>query len=146
MQQSSGILLVEDEAGDVEQFRRLADKFHLDADITVVADGAEALEFLTQEHKKNARLEISPTCPFVVVTDLNMPGMSGMELISELRNDPRFDKMSVFVVTTSNLESDVHEAYGYGIAGFINKDVAGVRMKDAIQMLRYYVQSVTLAS
>lgn len=138
------ILLVEDEPGDVENFRRLASKHGLTAEIVVASDGVEALNMLNNDCTNNARLENKPKCPYVVIIDLSMPGMSGIELISEIRENPQLANVIIFIVTTSNLDSDIKEAYKRGISGYITKDVAGESMPNAVKMLQYYLECVVL--
>lgn len=133
------IALVEDEAMDVRHFRRLAKKHDLSNPIEVFENGDAALEFLRKSKTgKNCQ-------PILLLTDINMPGMTGHELIEEIRHDPTLQHMVVFVVSTSDLETDIVRAYSNRVAGYIVKDAAGVALDESVRMLRHYCESVTLA-
>lgn len=129
------ILLVEDEQADVEHFLRLCRKHQVTAEIAVARDGDSALELL-----KNA----DEPRRIIVVTDLNLPGMSGHELIDEIRREQRVAKNIIFVFSTSDLPEDIEQAYASHVAGYIVKDVNGSHLEAGVSMLRQYLSAVVL--
>lgn len=131
------IALVEDEAMDVRHFKRLAKKHALPNDIEVFENADTALAFLRET--KSAPI----SRPILLLTDINMPGMTGHELIEEIRHDPNLQDTVVFVVSTSDLETDIRRAYSNCVAGYIVKDAAGVALDESVLMLRHYCDAVT---
>lgn len=129
------ILLVEDEEADIVHFQRVSCKLGLDAEIVAARNGDAALAALRAD-ADNRRC--------VVVTDLNMPGPTGHELIEELRNDPRLATHAVFVLSSSSLEDDIDQAYRRHVAGYIVKDPMGERIEAGISMLERYARAVAL--
>src|SRR5205823_6595315 len=85
----------------------------------IANDGFEALDLL---RGTNGKEKISPL-PRIILLDINMPKMNGLEFLKEMRNDPDIKGISVFVLTTSNDDKDKVEAYNYNIAGYIIKPI-----------------------
>lgn len=112
------ILLVEDNMFDAKVFRRAFDDAKLENAIIVVQNGIEALAIL-QEYT-----EIGDTA-FIVVTDLNMPCMNGIDFLRAIRSDPKLARLPVFVVTTSDAPADRSETFQLGIEGYICKTGEG---------------------
>lgn len=133
------VMLVEDEDLDVVQFQRLAKRFGLDVPLLIARDGSEALRILRM-HAATA----SSASPIVIVTDINMPGLSGHELIEEVRRDPSLSGAVVFVLTSSDLQSDIKRAYDRQVAGYIVKSDDGNRMQEGVQMLVHFCRAVSL--
>jgi CheY-like chemotaxis protein len=116
IEKALNILLVEDDAVDVMNVRRAFDKSHIMNPLFVAGDGVEALEKLRSgEIPRGRRL---------VLLDLNLPRMNGIEFLRELRKDPELLPTSVVVLTTSNDERDKVEAYNLNVAGYLLKPVA----------------------
>ena len=132
------IALVEDEEMDVRHFKRLARKHGLNNPILVFENGDQAFAYL-QECKADRDHP-----PVLLLTDLNMPGITGQELIEAVRKDKILANLVVFVVSTSDLQSDINRAYANKVAGYIVKDSAGTSLAESIQMLRHYCSSVRL--
>jgi CheY-like chemotaxis protein len=76
--------------------------------------------------------------PYLILLDLNMPRMNGIEFLAELRSDPQLRSSIVFVLTTSNAEEDKVESYGYNVAGYIVKSEVGHRFVNLITMLGHF--------
>lgn len=131
------ILLVEDEEADVVHFRRLCKRHDVPGDITVLRDGDSALEHLVRISSPRPG-SVRP----IVVTDLNMPGMTGHELIGEIRANPRTRDTIVFVVSTSDLARDVSQAYAAHVAGYIVKDPHGERLEAGVVALGHYLRAM----
>ena len=130
------ILLVEDEEADVVHFQRICRKQGLQAQIVVARNADAALETLRKSADEPER--------YIVVTDLNMPGLTGHELIQEIRGDARLSDNVIFVLSTSDLSDDIKQAYSQHVAGYIIKDPRGERLEASIRMLAHYLDAVTL--
>lgn len=109
------ILLVEDDQVDVMNVRRAFEKNKIANPLYVAANGIEALAML-----RDGRV---PRTRRLVLLDLNMPGMNGIEFLRELRADPELRLTPVVVLTTSNDERDKVNAYGFNVAGYLVKPV-----------------------
>lgn len=133
------IILVEDDDGDAKAVRRAFAHAKVANPIIRVEDGIEALELLRGEndHEK-------PKKPYVLLVDLNMPRMSGLELIKEIRADADLGQTSIFVLTTSKREEDKNEAYNMHVAGYIVKETAGKDFLELFNMLDSYWKVVEL--
>jgi len=129
------ILLVEDDEVDVMNIKRAFKKNNIFNPLYVCNNGVEALEFLRGD--KNSSI---PEMPKIILLDLNMPKMGGIELLKELRSDEKLKRLCVFVLTTSNEESDKVEAFNYNVAGFILKPLSMEKFTDAIAILKSYWQ------
>ena len=127
------ILLVEDNKDDVE-LTRLAMEEHNIANAMVVArDGAEALELLTEE-----RLAEHGELPTVILLDLNLPKVSGVEVLRALRADERTSLVPVVVLTSSDEERDLVESYKLGANSYIKKPVDFEEFRSVMRHLGFY--------
>jgi CheY-like chemotaxis protein len=114
------ILLVDDDDGDARAVKRAFAKARIVNPFCRAIDGIEALELLRGENgKEKAKF------PLMMLVDLNMPRMNGIELVAALRADPVLHKTVVFVLTTSYRDEDMNAAYGLNVAGYIVKEKAG---------------------
>lgn len=129
------ILLVEDDAVDVMNVRRAFAKNKLTNTIHVAKNGIEALEMLRRGALPARHL---------VLLDLNMPKMNGIEFLRELRADPALHSTSVVVLTTSNEERDKVEAYELNVAGYLLKPVTFPSFVDLMATLNKYWTLVEL--
>ena len=111
----NGILLVEDDDLDVISVERSLKKIGLDSNLYTAYNGIEALNLLDTLANR------SITIPEVILLDMNMPKMNGIEFLRKLRNDERFKHLKVFVMTTSNDENERKEAETLGISGYLIK-------------------------
>lgn len=133
------LLLVDDDDVDIMSVRRAFDDLDIGNPIVVAHDGIEALEHLRGE---NGRQRLRP--PYVIILDLNMPRMDGIEFLAELRADPALAASIVFVLTTSSAERDRAEAYAHHVAGFITKGTSRDVVRDAVRMIDQYWRVVRL--
>jgi CheY-like chemotaxis protein len=118
MDKALNILLVEDDELDVMNVQRAFEKIKTKNPLFVASNGIEALQIL--------RGESFPAMPHerrLVLLDLNMPRMSGIEFLRELRNDPELRSTTVVVLTTSAEERDKVEAYNLNVAGYLVKPI-----------------------
>jgi CheY-like chemotaxis protein len=111
------VLLVEDDEVDVEVVQRLFKKNNLKNTIYHAESGIEALALLRGSSSGD---KIPP--PYVILVDLNMPRMGGLEFLGELRNDEELKKSVAFVLTTSARDTDIEKAYTLNAAGYFLKD------------------------
>jgi CheY-like chemotaxis protein len=130
------ILLVEDDQVDVMNVRRAFEKNHIANPLYVASNGLEALEML--------RSHVVPIERRIVLLDLNMPKMNGLEFLRELRGDPVLQSIPVIVLTTSNDERDKVDAYNLNVAGYLLKPVTFVNFVDVMGTLNKYWTLVEL--
>jgi len=107
------LLLIEDDALDVISVKRSLKELSSDVELKVANDGMEALDLLTSAGK--------PFTPDVILLDLNMPRMNGIEFLKVLRQNTVLNPINVFVMTTSANSTDRQEAEQLGISGYIIK-------------------------
>lgn len=132
------ILLVEDDEIDVMAVKRAFRELKIANPLFEASDGIEALEML-RETGGNAIPR-----PFIILLDLNMPRMGGIEFVKELRSDPALKSSIVFIMTTSAAEEDRINAYNLNVAGYVLKHSPGHSFLDAIAMLEHYWRIVEL--
>lgn len=127
------ILLVEDDRVDAEAIMRAFRKVNITNPICVAPDGVAALQTL----RGNGDTPPLPR-PYLILLDLNLPRMNGIEFLDVLRQDPQLHNSIVFVLTTSSAEKDKNAAYAYNIAGYLTKANVGLDFLRLAQMLDYY--------
>ncbi|MEM7773833.1 MAG: response regulator [Cyanobacteria bacterium P01_A01_bin.37] len=130
--QTINIFLVEDDAVDVMTVQRAFKKNAISNSLQVANDGLEALEMLRSSEKKLA------TTRRLILLDLNMPRMNGIEFLKELRQDEQLKHIPVIVLTTSDHERDRIEAYNFHVAGYILKPVTFAKFVEIIRTLNQY--------
>ncbi|MBI4897825.1 MAG: response regulator [Actinobacteria bacterium] len=136
MDESDSILLVEDNADDIE-LAMLAFKRHGIADcVNVALDGGEALDFLRGRGRFADRAG-APN-PRVILLDIKMPLVNGLELLREIKADQRTRKIPVVVLTSSRDERDVETAYDLGVNGYVAKPAGFSEFVDLIGLLKRY--------
>ena len=113
---SPSILLVEDDQMDVMNVQRELRKQNIAVPLLHARNGREALNLLRGE---NGETKIA--LPSVVMLDINMPRMNGLELLEVLRSDPEFAGLNVFIMTTSDLDTDRLRAKELAVSGYIVK-------------------------
>jgi two-component system response regulator len=130
------ILLVEDNPQDLELTLRALRKGKLTNQIQVARDGAEALEFIFCEGQ-HAHRKID-SGPKVVLLDLKLPKVDGLEVLRRIKDDPRTKSIPVVVLTSSKENSDVVKSYGLGVNSYIVKPVNFDQFVPAVQELGMY--------
>lgn len=133
------ILLVEDDEVDVMRVQRGFQQLRIANEIVRARDGIEALEILRGAGSQ-ARIET----PFLVLLDINLPRMTGLEFLATIRADEDLRMTVVFVLTTSKNDEDRLAAYRHNVAGFMLKDEAGREFVKAMEMLECYWRVVEL--
>jgi CheY-like chemotaxis protein len=124
------ILLVEDDEIDVMNVRRAFEQNHIVNPLYVASDGIEALEMLRKGEVPQERR--------LVLLDINMPRMNGIEFLRELRKDPALSATKVVVLTTSEAEQDVIEAHNLNVAGYLVKPVKFANFCEVMVTLNKY--------
>lgn len=124
------ILLVDDDEVDVMNVKRAFAKAHITNPLFVAGDGLQALEKL--------RANDFPCDRRLVLLDLNMPRMNGIEFLRELRKDPELHATPVVVLTTSDDERDKVDAYGMNVAGYLLKPVTFASFVEIMAALNKY--------
>lgn len=130
------ILLVEDNPHDVELTLRVFKKNHLTNRIHVVRDGAEALEYLFCTGAYAARnIEDRPK---LVLLDLKLPKVDGLQVLQRLKGDPRTRALPVTVLTSSREERDLVESYRLGVNSYIVKPVDFDQFTETVRQIGLY--------
>ena len=127
------ILLVEDDEVDIMNVRRAFEKNRITNPLYVARNGIEAIKMLREE----GEMRISPL-PRIILLDLNMPRMGGIEFLKEIRKTPELKSLTVFVMTTSNEECDKLDAYNLNVAGYILKPLSFENFLSTVSKLNHY--------
>ncbi len=133
MDKKTAILLIEDDEVDVMNVQRAFKKNSFQNPLYIANNGLEALALL----KGDGRQALNPV-PKIILLDINMPKMGGIEFLQQLRNDKLLRSISVFVLTTSNEDCDKIAAYNLNVAGYILKPVSFERFVEALGTLGAY--------
>ncbi|MBL0420031.1 response regulator [Ramlibacter sp. AW1] len=126
------ILLVEDDLRDLELTLIALERSQLANDVVVVRDGAQALDYLFREGEWRDRPQGNPA---VVVLDLKMPKVNGLEVLQRVRQAPDMRSMPVVMLTSSEEEADVVRSYELGVNAYVVKPVEFKRFVAAIAEL-----------
>ena len=133
------LLLVEDDEVDVQGLKRAFAKSRIANPIVTARDGIEALEILRGQngHDKLPK-------PHMILLDLNMPRMNGIEFLEALRQDDELKCSVVFMITTSKADEDKARAYGHNVAGYIVKQDPANTFMEAVSLLEHYWKVIEL--
>ena len=129
------ILIVEDDEVDIMAIRRALRQANATNSIYVAKDGIEALEKLRSGEIPS---------PYIVLMDLNMPRMNGIDCMKEIRADKSLGQTVIFALSTSKDEKDKIKAYDCNVAGYIFKSDIGDEFVKAMQMLDHYLRVAEL--
>ena len=130
------LLLVEDDPNDVELTLIALRKHKLANKIHVVRDGEETLDFLFCRGHYSARTRNGP--PKVILLDLKLPKVSGLEVLKAVKDDPRTRAVPVVVMTSSREQRDMVEGYRLGVNSYIQKPIDFEQFQNTIRDLGYY--------
>jgi CheY-like chemotaxis protein len=131
----ASILIVEDDEVDIMAIRRTLKQANISNSIYVARDGIEALEKLRSGEIPS---------PYIVLMDLNMPRMNGIDCMKEIRADKNLRRNVIFALSTSKDEADKIKAYDCNVAGYIIKSDIGDESVKTMQMLDHYLRIVEL--
>ena len=135
-QQPVFILLVEDNPADAELAMRALRRGRISNQIKLLEDGAEALDFIFCRGEY-AHREITDY-PKMILLDLKLPKVSGLEVLKQLKSDPRTQMIPIVVLTSSAHDSDVIESYKLGVNSYIVKPVDFEQFNKAVEQLGFY--------
>lgn len=130
------ILLVDDNPDDVKLTLKALEKNKIANRVDVAWDGVEALDYLFGRGKFADR--DTSLMPQLVLLDINMPRMNGLEVLRTIRSDERTKLLPVVILTTSNEDKDRLQSYATGVNSYIRKPVDFTQFTDAIQQLGLY--------
>lgn len=130
------ILLIEDNPNDAELALRALKKRNLANKLVWLKDGAEALEFIFETDPRGDRQVRH--CPKVILLDLKMPRVDGLEVLRQLKSDERTRMIPVVVLTSSREEQDVVRSYELGVNSYIVKPVNFDNFSEAVVQLGFY--------
>jgi CheY-like chemotaxis protein len=136
MNSTKAILLVEDNPSDADLTRRALAKGHISNELVVAEDGQEALDYLRGEGAYAGRA-ISET-PSVILLDLKLPKVSGLEVLRAIRANARTRRVPVVILTSSKEEEDVGAGYDLGVNSYVRKPVDFKEFQAAIANLGLY--------
>jgi two-component system response regulator len=129
------ILLVEDDPDDVELTLRALQPQHLASKVHVLHDGAEALDYLFADASTGRRTVNDPK---VILLDLKLPKVGGLEVLQRLKSDPRTRLIPVVILSSSREDRDVRAGYQLGVNSYIVKPVDFGQFTEAIRSLGLY--------
>ncbi len=130
------ILLVEDNPDDVELTLRALKQYNIRNEIAVVRDGEEALDYLFATGAYSDR--DTTTMPSVVILDLKLPKVNGLEVLQRMRADERTQLVPVVILTSSKEEQDMINGYKFGANSYIRKPVDFTQFIEAARQLGLY--------
>lgn len=126
------ILLAEDSANDVELTLEALKQNRLANEVAVVRDGAETLDYL---YRRNRHQNRSGGNPALLLLDLKMPKVDGLEVLRQVKADPGLRTIPVVILTSSRQEQDLVKSYELGVNAYVVKPVAFVEFMDAVKLL-----------
>jgi CheY-like chemotaxis protein len=132
MNKLAPILLVEDDPNDVELTLTALTENNLVNKVVSVRDGEEALDYLYQRGKYEARPD---GIPIVILLDLKMPKVDGLEVLRQIKDDPKLNLIPVVVLTSSSMDKDLVESYKLGANAYVVKPVDFYNFIEAVKKL-----------
>jgi CheY-like chemotaxis protein len=132
----SNILLVEDEEAHAELTKRAIRKAGNANRIDIVSNGEEALDYLFN-HKNFADKDKYPV-PGLILLDIKLPGIDGIEVLQRVKEDPRLKRIPVIMLTTSEREEDIVRSYQHYANSYLTKPVGFKEFEEKIRQLDYY--------
>lgn len=129
MRDKEQILLVEDDSVDAMTVKRALKDIKVTNQLNIVGNGEEALDFLRDEKKET---------PGIILLDLNMPKMNGIEFLKVAKQDDLLKRIPVVVLTTSKEEQDKVESFDLGVAGYMIKPVDYMQFVEVVRTINLY--------
>jgi CheY-like chemotaxis protein len=124
------ILLVDDSPRDTEMVLHALEAHHLANEVIVLRDGAEALDYL---YRRGEFAGYGDGDPVVVLLDLKMPKVDGMDVLRQIKGDPAMKHIPIVMMTSSREEQDLVESYQLGVNAFVVKPVKFQEFMDAVE-------------
>jgi two-component system response regulator len=135
MSNCSPILLVEDNPSDIGLTKRAFEKSNILNPLVVAQDGQEALDYLFCTGKYQDQ---TPPLPSLILLDLKMPKVGGLEVLKKIRESERTKRLLVVILTSSKEEYDVNCGYDYGVNSYIRKPVDFLQFAEVVKQLGLY--------
>jgi len=132
MKKLKRILLVEDNLKDIDLTLAALEEHHLANEVDVARDGVEALDYLYRRGKFADR---SPDLPAVVLLDIKMPKLNGLEVLRQVKSDPAFKALPVVMLTSSREEPDLAASYALGVNAYVVKPVDFPQFVEAVKQV-----------
>jgi len=129
MKSSKSVMLVEDDNVDVMTVKRAFKDLNIKNQLIITTNGEEALEYLNNNDN---------TTPCIILLDLNMPKMNGLEFLRTIKADENLKQIPVVVLTTSSQQEDIIESFKFGVAGYIVKSFDYIEFTQAIKTINLY--------
>ncbi len=129
------LLLVEDNPADQELTLHVLKRHNLANRVKIARDGAEALEFIFGSDSGTRTSEVTPR---MILLDLKLPKVSGIEVLSRLKADPRTRNIPVVVLTSSRQDADLERCYELGVNSYVVKPVDFGQFAEAVRQLGFY--------
>lgn len=129
------ILLVEDSSRDIELTLSALGEHNLANEVVVCRDGAEALDYLYARGKFTGR---ASALPAVVLLDLKMPKVDGLEVLKQMRADPAMKQIPVVMVTSSREEQDLVRSYALGVNAYVVKPVDFQKFVESVKQIGFF--------
>ncbi len=123
------ILLVEDDEVDVMTVKRAVKKLNISNPLDHATDGEDAIKYLEDKF---------PKVPCIIILDINMPRMNGIEFLKIIKADERFKRIPVIVLTTSKEEQDRYQSFNLSVAGYMVKPVDFEKFVEVMEVIRNY--------
>lgn len=130
------ILLVEDSRNDIELTIRAFKKSRMKNKVYVVKDGQEALDYMY--HRREYRDKERAPTPGLILLDIRLPKVDGLEVLKQLKEDSRFKKIPVVMLTTSQKDPDINRSYELGANSYIVKPVTSDKFVETIHEIELY--------
>jgi CheY-like chemotaxis protein len=130
------LLMIEDDPNDVALFCRALRKSNLDTEVEAVEDGEAAIRWMKEKAASSARGK--PDWPWIILLDLKMPRVSGLEVLEWIRLQPDWRRIPVIAFTSSRESEDIRRAYELGVNSYLVKPVAFDQLREMIRMLHHY--------
>jgi len=134
------VLLIEDNGGDIKLIEEAIKDGDLAINLRVIKDGGEALSYM-----KNAVQGTEGRWPSIIIMDLNLPKVSGLELLKKFKSSEDFRQIPIIILTTSNLNTDIQNCYKLGANAYINKPLDVFVFFEIIQLIdKFWLSKCTL--
>lgn len=134
MTEAMKIILVEDDEGHAELAKMNLERSGMPQEVLHFSSGAKALDFLFQD------AQACRDCKYLVMLDINMPGLDGHQVLKKLKGDPRTRNIPVIMLTTAEDEREVERCYAMGCNLYINKPVDYQKFLEAITQFGQFIQ------
>ncbi len=136
------VLYIEDNIADIRLFEEAISHQNLAIDLNYVTDGQEMLDYFERSKQGHYR-----DLPELIITDLNLPKISGQKVIEVIKADPVYKRIPIIVFTTSNLSRDIEKCYEYGANAYMHKPLDIDKVFDTIELIdKYWLRTCLLIS